>query len=104
MPRFFDNKIAFGAIIFVFTIAFAWCVIHGTGMPLPGHLMLDPDSMNVAHGPTLPPDPWEGGLAAHGPTLPPDPWEGGLVAQRDMLPPQTWQGGLVSHGQTIPHH
>ena len=80
MPRFFDNKIAFGAIIFVFTIAFAWCVIHGTGMPLPGHFMLDHDSMNVAHGPTLPPDPWEGGLVAHGPTLPPDPWEGGLAA------------------------
>jgi hypothetical protein len=29
----------------------------------------------VAHGPTLPPDPWDG-LVAHGPTLPPDPWDG----------------------------
>src|ERR1035441_4093683 len=29
----------------------------------------------VSHGPTLPPDPWDGKVA-HGPTLPPDPWDG----------------------------
>jgi hypothetical protein len=29
----------------------------------------------VSHGPTFPPDPWDGKVA-HGPTFPPDPWDG----------------------------
>lgn len=32
---------------------------------------------NVAHGPSFPPDPWDGKtIVAHGPTFPPDPWDG----------------------------
>jgi hypothetical protein len=35
----------------------------------------------VKHGPSLPPDPWDGNLAVkHGPSLPPDPWDGNLAA------------------------
>jgi len=30
----------------------------------------------VTHGPTFPPDPWDGLTVAHGPTFPPDPWDG----------------------------
>jgi hypothetical protein len=29
----------------------------------------------VAHGPILPPDPWDTLMVAHGPILPPDPWD-----------------------------
>lgn len=29
----------------------------------------------VAHGPTMPPPPWEEIRVAHGPTMPPPPWE-----------------------------
>ena len=32
----------------------------------------------VSHGPTFPPDPWDGKVA-HGPTFPPDPWDGKIV-------------------------
>ena len=34
----------------------------------------------VAHGPTFPPDPWDGVRIAHGPTFPPDPWDGVRIA------------------------
>ena len=44
----------------------------------------------VSHGPTLPPDPWDGKVA-HGPTLPPDPWDG-KVAHGPTLPPDPWDG------------
>jgi hypothetical protein len=37
--------------------------------------------VNVAHTPTLPPDPWDGNVTiAHTPTLPPDPWDGNFSA------------------------
>ncbi len=32
-------------------------------------------TVRVAHGPTMPPEPWETIQIAHGPTMPPEPWE-----------------------------
>jgi hypothetical protein len=29
----------------------------------------------VAHGPIMPPDPWDTLMVAHGPIMPPDPWD-----------------------------
>ena len=82
MRRFFENKIAFLATFSLFAIAFAWNAIQGTASPAPSHLYLEPDSVAVttAHGPSIPPDPWENGLVAHGPSIPPDPWENGIAA------------------------
>lgn len=33
---------------------------------------------NLKHGPTFPPDPWDGKVS-HGPTFPPDPWDGKAI-------------------------
>ena len=35
-------------------------------------------SPNISHGPSFPPDPWDGKVA-HGPSFPPDPWDGKLL-------------------------
>ena len=80
MRRFFENenKIAFFAILFLFTAAFAWNSAQGTVVS--GHSMIAAGSVLLAHGPTIPPDPWEGVRLAHGPTIPPDPWEGVSIA------------------------
>jgi len=48
----------------------------------------------VSHGPTFPPDPWDGKVAvAHGPTFPPDPWDG-KVAHGPTFPPDPWDGKI----------
>jgi len=47
-------------------------------------------SIPVSHGPTFPPDPWDGKVA-HGPTFPPDPWDG-KVAHGPTFPPDPWDG------------
>jgi hypothetical protein len=82
MLSFFENKIACAAIVSSFAIAFAWNVTQGV-QPTTGHLLFPP--VTVAHGPMIPPDPWEGTTVApvtvaHGPMIPPDPWEGTTVA------------------------
>jgi len=45
------------------------------------------------HGPTFPPDPWEGKVA-HGPTFPPSPWDG-KVSHGPTFPPDPWEGKVV---------
>jgi hypothetical protein len=83
MQRFLENKFAFAAIALAFALALGWNATQGTGMLFPGHRMLMPELITVAHGPILPPDPWDppsppsggGSLFAHGPILPPDPWD-----------------------------
>jgi len=47
----------------------------------------------VSHGPTFPPDPWDGKVM-HGPTFPPDPWDG-KVAHGPTFPPDPWDGKTV---------
>jgi len=47
----------------------------------------------VAHGPTFPPNPWDGKVA-HGPTFPPNPWDG-KVAHGPTFPPNPWDGKSV---------
>lgn len=68
MKRFFDNKIAFAAILFLFTCALTWNMVHGRQFfssshlqALPGivngqALMHDGKAVRIAHGPTMPPD------------------------------------------------
>jgi hypothetical protein len=102
MRRFVENRFAFGAIFSLFMVAFAWNAVQGA--PAAG-LLIQPKVVTVAHGPLLPPDPWEGNLMlAHGPLLPPDPWEGNLMlAHGPLLPPDPWEGNLMlAHGPLLP--
>src|SRR5688572_7423191 len=99
--RIIESKLAFAITAIAFVSALVWNMNQGAGLSLPGHGVFAPAV--VAHGPTLPPDPWAGGntgnlLMAHGPTLPPDPWAGGntgnlLMAHGPTLPPDPWAGG-----------
>jgi hypothetical protein len=114
MRSFFENKIVVAASSCLFTLAFAWNATHGTH-PLNGHQLMRGQSVVVAHGPVLPPDPWAGGnvaapvTTAHGPVLPPDPWAGGnvvapiTIAHGPVLPPDPWAGGNVTATITIAH-
>ena len=80
MRSILENKVAFAVIVIAFLFASGAVIATGSYAPVSGHSLLPPDSLYIAHGPTMPPDPWEGTgnytLVAHGPTMPPDPWEG----------------------------
>ena len=79
MSRFVENKFMFAAVLLLFALACASNLIEGAGVPVPSHSPLASDPVTVAHGPSMPPDPWESGQLAHGPSMPPDPWESGIV-------------------------
>ena len=59
MRRFFASKYAFLLVLALFASAFSWNLAHGAGTVFGGHILL-PDMLLTAHGPTLPPDPWDG--------------------------------------------
>jgi hypothetical protein len=104
MRKFFENKVVYAVIVFIFAACSAWSAKEESADTQSGYLLRAPAEL-IAHGPTLPPDPWQGGtLLAHGPTLPPDPWQGGtLLAHGPTLPPDPWQGGTrLTHGPTLP--
>jgi hypothetical protein len=96
MRRFFENenKIVLFAILFLFTAAFARNSAQGTVDN--GHSMIAADSVLLAHGPSVPPDPWEGVRLAHGPSVPPDPWEGVRLAHGPSVPPDPWEGVSIA--------
>ena len=75
MRRFFESRSVAAATFTLFVLAYSWNATQGTGSVTPGHALFAPDAVLIAHGPGLPPDPWEKTLASHGPGLPPDPWE-----------------------------
>jgi hypothetical protein len=100
MLRFFEKKTALLTICSLFTVALAWNTVQGASAAIPDHRLTN--GITVAHGPTFPPDPWEGVRVAHGPTFPPDPWEGVRVAHGPTFPPDPWEGVLLAHGPTFP--
>jgi len=97
MRRFFENKITFSAIVIMFAAAFAWNSSHGATLPAPRLLLIEP-VVTVAHGPNMPPDPWDGNVAAkHGPNMPPDPWDGNVAAKHGPnMPPDPWDGNAAT--------
>jgi hypothetical protein len=107
MRRFFENKIAAATVVSLFSLASGLNMLSGIS-----HSSLRPTNfgpVNVAHGPLLPPDPWETNVQlAHGPLLPPDPWEtvaGVRVGHGPLLPPDPWEtvaGVRVGHGPLLP--
>lgn len=60
MHRFFESKLAFGAVLSLFAVTFAWNVSQGIAAAVPGHMLVAPENTDLAHGPSIPPDPWEG--------------------------------------------
>jgi hypothetical protein len=104
MPSFFENKFTLSAIAILFVVALAWNNSQGAAFPAAGLLLIAP-AQSVAHGPNMPPDPWDGNLAAkHGPNMPPDPWDGNLAAKHGPnMPPDPWDGNLAAkHGPNMP--
>ena len=98
MRRFLENKVAYAATASLFTMALAWNVVHGNGALASGSHLIATEPVMIAHGPSMPPDPWEGirtaGIA-HGPSMPPDPWEGvrtASVTHGPSMPPDPWEG------------
>ena len=61
MSRFVENKFMFAAVFVLFALACALNAIQGAGVPVPSHKLLA-EAVNVAHGPIMPPDPWDGQL------------------------------------------
>ena len=75
--RIFESKIAFAITACGLIAGLMWTYTKpNTGLSIAGHRIFAPEV--IAHGPTLPPDPWAGSTEnlTHGPTLPPDPWAG----------------------------
>jgi len=92
--RMVESRMAFAITACAFALALMWNTGRTSAPSLAGHGIFRP--VEIAHGPTLPPDPWAGteNLTAHGPTLPPDPWAGteNLTAHGPTLPPDPWAG------------
>jgi hypothetical protein len=67
MRRLFEdeNRVAFFAISVLLTAAFATSSVAGTVVNKYPTITADP--VLLAHGPSIPPDPWEGVRLAHGP-------------------------------------
>ena len=57
MRRFFSAKFALIAFSIVFTSAFTWNIIAGATAL--GHGLTAPSAVRIAHGPSMPPDPWD---------------------------------------------
>ena len=95
MSRFVQNKFVFAAILLLFALACASNAVQGAGVLVHSHA-LPAEPVNVAHGPMMPPDPWDGQvMIAHGPMMPPDPWDGQvMIAHGTMMPPDPWDGNL----------
>jgi hypothetical protein len=73
MRLFSENKWTVTAVLSLFALAFA-VADHGPTMP-PNPWDGLAAVRSSDHGPTMPPNPWDG-LADHGPTMPPNPWDG----------------------------
>ena len=65
MHKFFESKLAFAAVVALFVISAGWSVAHGgvllgVGTPMPEPIISGAISP-VAEGPSMPPDPGDGG-------------------------------------------
>ena len=61
MKNLLENKVAALTVLVLFAIAVALNSYMGTAATAPqrGLSLIAPDNELVAHGPSLPPDPWE---------------------------------------------
>ena len=77
MRRLIENHFTCVLLCALFALAMlANVAVSGTIPSSPHGVPALVDPSLVAHGPSFPPDPWEGVQVAIGPSFPPDPWEG----------------------------
>ena len=62
MSQLLGNKLMFAAVLVLFALACVSNAIQGAGVPVHTHMLLA-EPVNVAHGPMMPPDPWDGNLS-----------------------------------------
>ena len=111
MQRFFENKLAFAAILLLFALAMVCNATVDSSQPGDNSWLITATTQNnrvVQKGPNLPPDPWEW-LASNsvhkGPNLPPDPWEWNKAQKGPNLPPDPWEwlaSNSVHKGPNLP--
>jgi hypothetical protein len=97
--RFLQNKITFAAVALSFALSFTLYPATGAAVRFRVPFRVLEVSPELAHGPILPPDPWDTNVA-HGPILPPDPWDT-TVAHSPILPPDPWDTN-VAHSPILP--
>jgi hypothetical protein len=99
MDKILENKLVVLAAVALFVVALGANSLMGGSMPaFASCLRFADNAVTVAHGPTLPPEPWLQ-KPAHGPTLPPEPWDGAPAldahartpAHGPTLPPEPWK-------------
>ena len=84
MRNLLENQAVCAKLFLLFALALAVSSVYGgVSSTRLTDLALVP---GIAHGPTLPPEPWN--KLAHGPTLPPEPWN--KLAHGPTLPPEPW--------------
>jgi hypothetical protein len=94
MDKILDNKLVVVVAVALFVVALGANSLMGGSMPaFVSCLTFSDSAVNIAHGPTLPPEPWVAKAVkpAHGPTLPPEPWVANVVNHGPTLPPEPWK-------------
>jgi hypothetical protein len=113
MRTLLSSRLSYIVAFVLFALALALNGLAGGSWPavVPGTLNFTDNADLQAHGPTMPPSPWEDEtnvLQAHGPTMPPSPWEDEtnvLRAHGPTMPPSPWEDEtnvLRAHGPTMP--
>jgi hypothetical protein len=100
MRKFFENKLVYGVILSLFALAFGWNTCQGAAVPAT-RLVMETLPM-LAHGPMVPPDPWDSRALKHGPMVPPDPWDSLALMHGPMVPPDPWDSLALMHGPMVP--
>jgi hypothetical protein len=114
MQRFFENKLAFAAILLLFVLAMVCNATMGNSQSKVHDWTV---TIAAAHqgktviqkGPNVPPDPWDwlASNAVHkGPNVPPDPWDWNKVQKGPNVPPDPWDwrasNATVHKGPNVP--
>jgi hypothetical protein len=102
MQRFFENKFAFAAVLVLFVMAMVLNATQGSSSPATPNQWASLTAAQTAHGPSIPPDPWDWNKAQHGPSIPPDPWDWQAVNHGPSIPPDPWDWNKLQHGPSIP--
>jgi hypothetical protein len=92
MRRLPEHRFSLCGTPVIFMVALTISGTQGVGASLPAFLSMEPSSVAILHGPSIPPDPWDGLRVAHGPSIPPDPWDGLRIAHGPSIPPDPWDG------------
>jgi hypothetical protein len=129
MQKFFENKLAFAAILLLFALAMVCNATMGAtspaksddwkGVAIQGKNVVqkgpnvppDPwdwlaNNSSVHKGPNVPPDPWDWNKVRKGPNVPPDPWDwrasNSSVHKGPNVPPDPWDWNKVRKGPNVP--